>query len=231
MLTISRTYIRVEREVRDQRDLHRLARATFADVEIAATEFLPLAEFGSEVRVQEGSIEVVAVILAGASAVVTAISAYGSFSEGLGNLTSDAKRAGEFVRARVLRKVPGRVQSTRVTTGQLAQLDSVIKAVQSGKLSREQALKKASNVLRSGGEVVTPDIVANLEQLFGSVPSVPATEHGQVALPRPIGRVARASQGEIPGLVVQSPERPRRPPRGVILRRKPGSSDIQEEDL
>lgn len=231
MLTISRTFLRIAYDPKSDEELEEIAESAFAVAEQGAREFLPLEEFGTEIRARPGSVELVATIIAAAGTVVAAIANYGSFSDGLQKLVEDSKKVGSFVRTRVVRQLRSRVLSTKVTSGHLTQLDNLLVAVRNGRLERSEATRRAVAILRKAGDEVTPAVEASLEEVFETIPLLPPDRR---YIPPPQGHSARipaSVQPEFPELppAISQAEKPKRT-REIVLRRDPGASRIKREE-
>lgn len=166
MLTIARTFAKIEYHAASPQELGRVADATFVEVEEVGDNFFPAIPHGTEIKVRDGSVEVIALIVAGVGAVITAISAYGTASDGLKKLIEDSKRAASAVRTGIRQKAPGRIISTRISAGHLDRLNTLLSKSRSGELSNREAALRAIATLENAGETVTAETRASIEEMF-----------------------------------------------------------------
>lgn len=216
MLTLSRSFMRVDLERVSEARLDGLANSAFDAGEIAAVEFLALRQPGVRVSVSQGSdLQTIVIIGVGATWLFNAISKYEDFSKGLHSLIRDAKRAGSFV-LRTLRREPelaeGRVESTRITTGHLTKLNRLLSQVRHDDLTRSDGVAQAIRLVERSGDDVTPEIREQLTELFEGVQVVPLLRRPQPTRPKGMGAQVDYSQP------VPRPSRR----RGVEMWRNPG---------
>ncbi len=217
MITLTKVFIRLERDAATVEELEDFGHSAYETAEEASTEFLTT-EVGVDVVVQEGTVETVVIIATAATALITAISNYGGFWEGLQIIRGHARKAGDFVRRKLKRQATLRgehVISTRVTTGHLTRLDGLFCDVENGELSPSKAHRRAVDLLERAGEEVTPEMS---DELFKVLSEVPVTPDRRLP-PTREERGARRS-----GKTGAAPPR-RREPRGIQIRREPGSSE------
>lgn len=128
MLALSRSYVHLEYGEASQDEIDTIAEYAYESAETAASEFLEVRPVGVEVRVEEGSIDIIVSIGAYASALFTAISGYGDFWDGLSRIMEHARLAGRFISNQVLKRSKAKGAS-RVTAGHLTQLHRLFRKV------------------------------------------------------------------------------------------------------
>jgi hypothetical protein len=226
LITVSRANVLLAYEPTDEEGLSRVAYQSFSIVEQTVREIIPDLEFGVDVRVEEGSLDIIAVIIATAGSVIKIISAYGGLSDGLQKMIAQTKRVGYAVRDRVSQRTAARVVRTRVTHGDLTKLDRLYKRVANGEMPAREAEERALRILEKAGEELTSDVRAELAELFSAVPVGPNLRK-RSAVPAKIAsdhKIALVDQGGQSVLLLPGEEKRRR--HGVELRREPGESGI-----
>jgi hypothetical protein len=205
VITLSRTFIRAEASLKDSAELEEVGEVAYHAAEQAAGEVLELRHTGSRVEVSEGSTEVVAMIITGAAALITAIGNYDSFWAGVDRIRAHARLAGDFVRRQLKRDDLLRrssIVSSRVTTGQLTSLDRLHRRVHERQLDPDEAVQKALSLLADADEPLDDHLVRSLELAFGApreglarINRLPKEDRGIPMAVEP----PRAEAGGVPG--------------------------------
>ncbi|HET7232772.1 MAG TPA: hypothetical protein VFJ16_22370 [Longimicrobium sp.] len=160
----------LQHDVQDFRELELTAESCLLITDEVSGKILKGLSLGAEARVEEGSLEIVAIILASVASLVSFISGYGDLSEGLHKLAQDAECAAKLIRERILRvKKNSPVKSTSISSADLAMLHRLVDAVSNGQMDHEKAARSALEMLTLAGEESDETTKKQLMDLFASV--------------------------------------------------------------
>lgn len=228
MLTLSRLYLRTDRNLQKLKKLEKireLERIAANLMKVAAREAakfskVPEPRQGVVVRVRESkSVEVFVIIATTAVAFFNAVSKYPDFRNGLLMLIKDARQIGSHVRETIMRKdyTGGKKESTRITTNPMTKLKRIPERVEKGEMSRVEALEEAHQVFLRAGEDLKPNQAKILED---SIPN-DATQKEKPEIERRKRRATSSVKEQVK----------RRYGPGVEMEKHPGSRKITKRYL
>lgn len=205
----------------------RVANAAFEVAEQAAQKFLSVGDFGVETVVERGSVDVFVTVVVTAQALLAALGAYGSASEGLVRLRADVKAMKRYFVRELSRRaeIPSNaLETSRLTTEELSRIAKFIDDVERGKLTPMEGAREACTELE---RVDTPLDAKTKRQLQESFTSI-APEREERRPARPAGESSDANRALSP------PRRriARKPSRTDHVRiwRNPGESKQNREE-
>jgi hypothetical protein len=169
MLQIIRTSVRADVPALPDEQLNQLGTRVYQRAEEESNELSELRERGIEVRVREGSLELITVVLTTLASVYAAITMYDAFWSGVERLRSHAKTVGDALgktSASEAEGAGGIVLQTKVTHGHLDRLHKVHEALKAGRIDRDRAVTEIVHIFRAAGDEVTDDVVAEVERSF-----------------------------------------------------------------
>jgi len=148
-------------------ELRRLAVSFFEISENAVREFIPL-DVAVVVDLEEASLKVRTKIVAGAIAVGTFLSNYGSVRQGALDLAHDVKMAGDFIIEKIEHQV-GVPRSDVIATRRSATLSRRIRhifdEVESGRINSDEAMRQLIGVLDPDSEgPLPPELIDGLKR-------------------------------------------------------------------
>ncbi len=220
MLTLCRTFIRVEYKAESWGELEEFTRAAYEVTDDASVKLPEFRELGASASIEENSLDFILILGAAVPALFAAIASYNNFWDGLASIREHARGAGSFIRRRFSRTSPveeGLIIRTRITTGQLTSLDRLHRSVQSGELPPEEATIRALRAFERAGEPLSNEEVRNLAESFGADPNIDVREYVEYSRPLP-----ERDQGS--GYALGSKARVGRHRRRVEMRREPGET-------
>lgn len=213
-MRIACTELLLQYDVQDFRDLELTAESCLLITDDVGRNVFKELTLGAETRVEEGSLEIVAIILASVASVVSFISGYGDVSEGLHKLAQDAESAAKLIRERIGRvKKSSPIKRTSVSSADLAMLHGLIDSVSNGHMNPEKAVRSALWMFTLAGEKVDGATEAQLMSLFASIKVLPEDQRFPAAS-NDRGRINPMSA---------------RKRKGVLLRREPNEKRITVE--
>lgn len=181
MLALSRSYVHMEYESINPDEIDALAEYAYETAETAASKFFEIPQVGVEVRVEEGSVDIIVTIGAYAAALFAAISRYGDFFEGLSRIRQHARLAGRFVCNQILKRSTAHATS-RTTTGHVAHIHRLFQKVEGGKLTADEATEKALKILLKAGEDISHQVQDKITKEFARVQGA-SSEAARVQVP------------------------------------------------
>lgn len=199
MISIGEGHFHLESAPLNEKALRAHARHLFKDFDRAASDYLPLEDYGLHLEVEQGSIKGKTIVLASLGALYVGVGQFGSFIQGLREIGSLAKTVNE----EVLRQAPSEfnlpqngTRWRRSDSATLGQLRKLFDSVARGELAPADATRRALELLEDGG-TIPDDFARDLEKAVGEIKLNPQ----QLDLWR----------GEIPDLLVSRPLPERRP--------------------
>jgi len=151
---LSRAEFVLDGDYSDPDDLEKVAWEAFYELRVSAYERYEGMDVGLKVHAEEGSAEVVALVVAAVGTVYGALANYKDVKAGVKELAKDARYVAKKVLSitRVRKaKEKGRLLSLRADAGAIGQVDQLFKKVKNGKLSRAQGEELALEVLERFG--------------------------------------------------------------------------------
>ncbi len=215
MQTLSRLFLRTDGSVESLKGLEEHADSMYKMTDSELTKLPKIGNPGVIVRVRESSIEIVIIIWTTAATLFSLISNYGSFRSGLRELINDARAVLEWVRTKIReqsRSEGTHVQNSRLTTGQLTQLNGILKKVERGEISSDDAQEMAIRVFERAGEKLPNESKAYLRRSFEEVP-----KGEKPPPPRPVRKPSKLYR--------------RRYGQGFEIRRDPGADNVERRPI
>lgn len=211
MLTLSRVYLRADQPKRGPEALEELAESIRKSTRSVSKRFFRRhgIKAGEVVLAREGSIEIIVIV----TTRKVFIHDHRRIKGNLNDLLDDARDAGEAIQPMIVKRLQVRrdkIEESRVTTGHPGQLEGLRKRVAQGRMTNEDAHKKAVDLFERGtGVDVSKDLSGALLKLFEEAAK-------EVNGPPP--------PGPNPRPIVPPPRRSFR--RWVELERKPGEEKV-----
>jgi hypothetical protein len=153
-LELSRAEFVLEGDYSDPDELEKVAWEAFYELRVSAYERYEGMDVGLKVHAEEGSAEVVALVVGAIGGVYGAIANYPDFKAGVKEMAKDAKYVAKKVLSitRVVKaKQKGKLLTLRADAGAIGQVDQLFKKVKKGKLSRAQGEELALDLLERFG--------------------------------------------------------------------------------
>lgn len=147
---------------------------TFDKWEKYLSDHLKLQDFSISLEVEDGSINLKAVICTALVTLYIGIGQYGSFITGIQTISSQVKGAGEYlsVKACEPHESEGLSYRVRKKSGTLGQIERLFVKVKKNELTVEQAIDKAEEILGEEAES-SPEFVNELKESLKETPKYP----------------------------------------------------------
>jgi hypothetical protein len=158
----------MEYEPSNPEELDAIAEYAYEIAETTASEYLEVRPVGVILRVEEGSVETIVTIGSYAAALLSAISNYGGFWDGISRIKEHAQAVGRFVCNRILKRIKAQGVS-RVSTGQLGELHRLFRKVEAGELTADEATEKSFKIMVKAGEEISEQLQDMITKEFAQI--------------------------------------------------------------
>jgi hypothetical protein len=176
-------YIDIPSLPREELEIY--SRELFTQWENHVDTYLELSDYSLSISVEDGSVKALGKIAVGLYALYIGIGQYGSFISGLKTIKDQVSEASDYFGKEAVAPFEkhNSAPSFKKRGEVLAKLEGIIKKVESGKLTAEEALEQSKALL--GQENDVPEFYSELEASLTSIPSHPSEQQLEFDIPRP----------------------------------------------